>query len=155
MIFFRTKLAESAYVTWQLKGWSEEIQGLERWHEHEFIGKKCFMLTMILFKIIFCQEIVGLKYFTYFHKRQLHVWLIALQNRMSRGKGKNDVYLRGFAKWSHTRYYPKTWRKFLWYFLCLSVVLRPLENISVTWTLLCNRYSMSWSVKSQLKFFWN
>ena len=48
------------------------------------------MLT-IFFKIIFCQEIVGLKDFMYFHKRQLHVWLIALQNRMNRGKGKNDL----------------------------------------------------------------
>ena len=43
------------------------------------------------FIIIFCQEIVGLKDFVYFHKRQLHVWLIALQNSMNRGKGKNDV----------------------------------------------------------------
>ena len=62
------------------------------------LSKKMFHAYNDFFKIILCQEIVGLKYFTYFHKRQLHVWLIALQNRMSRGKGKNDVYLRGFAK---------------------------------------------------------
>lgn len=46
----------------------------------------------MIFFMIFWQDIVGLKYFTYFHKRQLYVWLIVLQNRMSLGKGKSDFY---------------------------------------------------------------